>query len=178
MKRKGNSLNALNCFCITRATHCIQPVCYPNQWRIYIVKFWMRAPPRGPNSFNFMQFLGKFGKIVCWRPPWRVGAPSSGKSWIRHCQPYIRALSIGSFKTLLLGSLSIVSVPLSSGESRIFLAGGPTHKSGCTNLLFCKFFAENCMKMKEIGPQGGGGARVHAPSLDPSVLSVVDLHTN
>ena len=35
--------------------------------------------PRGPNSFNFMQFLGNFGKIVCWRP-WRVGAPSSGKS--------------------------------------------------------------------------------------------------
>ena len=26
-------------------------------------------PPVGPNSFNFMQFLGKFGKIVCWRPP-------------------------------------------------------------------------------------------------------------
>ena len=25
--------------------------------------------PRGPNSFNFTQFLGKFGKIVCWRPP-------------------------------------------------------------------------------------------------------------
>ena len=22
-----------------------------------------------PNSFNFMQFLGKFGKIVCWRLP-------------------------------------------------------------------------------------------------------------
>ena len=32
-----------------------------------------RAPPGGPNSFNFMQFLGNFGKIVCWRPPgsWR-----------------------------------------------------------------------------------------------------------
>ena len=26
-----------------------------------------RALPRGPNSFNFMQFLRKFGKIVCWR---------------------------------------------------------------------------------------------------------------
>ena len=37
----------------------------------------------GPNSFNFMQFLGKFGKIICWRPSWGVGAPSSGKSWIR-----------------------------------------------------------------------------------------------
>ena len=55
---------------------------------------------------------------------------------------------------------------------------GANSQSGCANLLFCKFFAENCMKMKEIGPQGGGGARVHAPSLDPSVLSVVDLHTN
>ena len=34
---------------------------------------WTRAPPGGPNSFNFMQFLGKYGKIVCWRPPgsWR-----------------------------------------------------------------------------------------------------------
>ena len=43
------------------------------QWRIYIVKFWLRAPPGGPNSFNFMQFLGNFGEIVCWRPPgsWR-----------------------------------------------------------------------------------------------------------
>ena len=45
----------------------------------------MHAPPQGPNSYNFMQFLGKFGKIVGWRPPWRVGAPSSGKSWIPHC---------------------------------------------------------------------------------------------
>ena len=26
-------------------------------------------------NFNFMQFLGKFGKIVCWCPPRRVGSP-------------------------------------------------------------------------------------------------------
>ena len=39
----------------------------PFQLRIYIVKFW-RPPPRGPNSLNFMQFLGKLGKIICWRP--------------------------------------------------------------------------------------------------------------
>ena len=25
-------------------------------------------PPGGPNSFNFMQFWGKYGKIVCWCP--------------------------------------------------------------------------------------------------------------
>ena len=24
-----------------------------------------RAPPQLPNSFNFMQFLGNFGKIIC-----------------------------------------------------------------------------------------------------------------
>ena len=30
---------------------------------------------RGPNSFNFMQFLGKYGKIVCWHPPGRLVPP-------------------------------------------------------------------------------------------------------
>ena len=36
---------------------------------------------------DFMQFWGKFGKIVCWRPlPRGVGAPPPlGKSWIRRC---------------------------------------------------------------------------------------------
>ena len=37
-----------------------------------------RAPPGGPNSFNFMQFLGKFGKIVCWRPPGELAPPPWG----------------------------------------------------------------------------------------------------
>ena len=40
------------------------------------------APPGCPNSFDFMHFLEKFGKIVCLRPPWGVGA-SLGKYWIR-----------------------------------------------------------------------------------------------
>ena len=26
------------------------------------------SPPSDPNSFNFMQFWEKFGKILCWRP--------------------------------------------------------------------------------------------------------------
>ena len=42
-----------------------------------------RAPPTAQNFLNFMQFFTKFGKIICWRPPWRVGAPSYGVSWIR-----------------------------------------------------------------------------------------------
>ena len=37
-----------------------------------------RTPPGGPNSFNFMQFLGKFGKIVRWRPPGEMASPPRG----------------------------------------------------------------------------------------------------
>ena len=48
-------------------------------WRIYTVKFWMRPPPHGgPNSFNFMQFLGKFGKIIYRHPPGELVPPPRG----------------------------------------------------------------------------------------------------
>ena len=59
-----------------------------------------------------------------------------------------------------------------SGGSRIFPRGGgaPTPKLE----LFCKFFAENCMKMKEFGSRGGGGAFLAAP-LDPSMHPEVDF---
>ena len=59
-----------------------------------IVSGWSKGDERGahspwgPNSFNFMQFFGKFGKIVCWCAPWRARAPTSGKSWIRHWLSY------------------------------------------------------------------------------------------
>ena len=73
---KGYSVNLCTPLMQWRSQDLSEVGC-PPQWRIYIVKFWTRAPPGGPNSFNFMQFLGKFGKIAC--------SPSSGKSWIRHC---------------------------------------------------------------------------------------------
>ena len=41
-----------------------------------------------------------------------------------------------------------------SGGSRIFLGSAIYHQSGCANLIVYKFFAENSMKMKELGPQG------------------------
>ena len=40
--------------------------------------------------------------------------------------------------------------------------GAPTPKSA----IIFQFFAENCMKMKEFGPPGGG-ARPWRPPLDP-----------
>ena len=35
-------------------------------------------PSRGPNSFNFIQFLGTLGKIVCWRPYEGLAPPPRG----------------------------------------------------------------------------------------------------
>ena len=41
--------------------------------------------------------------------------------------------------------------------------GAPIPKLG----LFCNFFAENCMKMKEFGPQGGARPRRQPPLNSP-----------
>ena len=45
-----------------------------------------------------------------------------------------------------------------SGGSRISQTGGANPQGGGANLLFCPIFPKNCMKMKEFGPRGGGGA--------------------
>ena len=44
----------------------IWPFKAKEQWRMFRER---QGRLRSPNSFNFMQFLGKFGKIVRWRPP-------------------------------------------------------------------------------------------------------------
>ena len=51
-------------------------------WRIQGGVPGTRTPPGGPNSFIFMQFWVKIGKIIAILG---VGAPPWGKSWIRHC---------------------------------------------------------------------------------------------
>ena len=50
-----------------------------------------------------------------------------------------------------------------SGGSRIFLRGGTNSKNAGAYLLFCKFLAGNCMKMKEFKPRG----RIPVAFLDP-----------
>ena len=45
--------------------------------------------------------------------------------------------------------------------------GAPTPKSA----IIFQFFAENCMKMKEFGPPGGGRASL-APPLDPPMINI------
>ena len=49
--------------------------------------------------------------------------------------------------------------------------GAPTPKSA----IIFQFFAENCMKMKEFGPPGGG-ARPWRPPLDPPMITVMTKH--
>ena len=52
-----------------------------------------------------------------------------------------------------LNSLLKITIMISGG-SRIFLRECTNSQSGCANLLFCNFFAENCMRMKEFGTGG------------------------
>ena len=56
-----------------------------------------------------------------------------------------------------------------SGGSR-FPQGGANSQSVCANLLFCKFFAKHCMKMKEFGPGGRGAHVPGAPWIRQCVL--------
>ena len=71
-------------------------------------------PPGHPNSFDFMQFSGKFGKIVCWCSPWGVGdpPPPPGKSWIRRGVGVIFHRQKASFKWILKGRLNGKGVEL------------------------------------------------------------------
>ena len=61
------------------------------------------------------------------------------------------------------------STELLSGGSKISHRGGPISE-GCANFLFSKLFAENGMKIIEIGLKGTLGTR--AP-LDPSLYILV-----
>ena len=73
----------------------------------------MRAPPLAKNFFIFMQFLGKIGQIIGWCPPLGISAPSSGKSWIRHCNNLI-------FHVILQCSIDFHSYTCSKGVSIVF----------------------------------------------------------
>ena len=55
--------------------------CYLLKWYLSVADLMgcEGRPPGGPYSFKSMQFLGKFGKIVCWRsPPGELAPPPWG----------------------------------------------------------------------------------------------------
>ena len=56
--------------------------------------------------------------------------------------------------------VTLVKVLCPVAESGFYRWGGcASPLDGSANILFCQSFPENCMKMKEFGP-GGGGSRV------------------
>ena len=95
--RPGSSTDALDkakiYVRINLVGNCSGNINIRNQWRIYIEKFWTRAtsPPPSPGS-KLCQFHAIFGgnivKLYVSNPLYRVGAPTSGISWIRHWKLY------------------------------------------------------------------------------------------
>ena len=67
---------------------------------------WHASLPMAQNFLNFMQFFAKFGKIICWHPPWRFGAPSYRESWI--C-PWWMSTCTGATKFMLAGAFWIIT---------------------------------------------------------------------
>ena len=52
---------------------------HTRQWRIYIVKFWMRAPPWGSKFFQFHAVFGKIWQNRVWVPPLGSWCPLLGE---------------------------------------------------------------------------------------------------
>ena len=78
----------------SRACWEIRSMCrrYASYWNAFFLGRRGHAPPPpgGPNSFNFMQSLGKFDKFVCWRPPppGELAPPprgNPGSATVSHC---------------------------------------------------------------------------------------------
>ena len=91
-------------------------------------------------SCSFWENLAK--SYVGVPPPRRVGAPSSGKSWIRHWNPQ----------------------KLVNGGSRI-------SQRRVTPTCYLAKFTKNCMKMKKSGPREGGmGTRPKFVCVDPPLV--------
>ena len=49
-----------------------------SKFRCFAYLFWLRNHVTDQNFLNFMQFLGKSGKFVCWRPPQGLAPPPTG----------------------------------------------------------------------------------------------------
>ena len=84
-------------------------------------------------------------------PPWRVGAPSYGESWIRACRSSLVS-HICSFAKNIHRFLNRFAVFECGGVGNMEQGWGQRKQKG-------NIGDENCMKMKEFGPRGA-----HVPS--------------
>ena len=118
-----------------------------------------RAPPLAQNFFIFMQVSEQISQIIGWCPlgnPGSATADTSRRFPVAAFATFITDPLLRSIITAMIGS-SVQRSNITSGGPRICLGGGGTLiPNGSPNLLFGKFFPENCMKMKTFWPMGGG----------------------
>ena len=150
-----------------------------NQWRI-----WGR--PHGQKYSGFYAvFLENFAKSFVGATLVEGWPPSFyGESWIRLCLPDKHWVDCVNFFQMipsfplenvivqiwkkLHSNCIVMKISIFSGRSRIFQTD--RQPLSLVQNLFGKFFAENCMKMKEIGRKGG---RPCLAPLDPPMTSQV-----
>ena len=109
-----------------------------------------------------MQFLGKFGKIVCWRPPWRVGVPIWGDPGSAAGQD-----SVSSLATFFYCVRVIMHMYKTSGGSTIFPIGVSQLPKV---LLFFNFFRRKLHENEKIWTPRGASL---APPLDLPIYSTI-----
>ena len=109
-----------------------------------------------------MQFLGNFGKIIWWRPPRGVGAPSLGKSWIRHWfhHVWVGTRSFTRKVRMLESKWNYIHVSVSEWfcGSRCFLHGYFEIKKGIE--FTCHFFS-NTVQYKSCNYLAGDKEDIH-----------------
>ena len=91
------------------------------------------TPPWGSNSFNFMQFFGKIGKIICWHLPGDLAPPPRGNpgsatadnfSLIDHMTTYLKWLALNPVTKTNPRDTSVLSFKLTysrGGQSNLSL---------------------------------------------------------
>ena len=137
------------------------------QWRIYIVKFWTSPGVQILLiSCSFWEILAKSYVDA----PWRVGTPTSWKSWIRHWVVDLLSWnhSTNSFKISVMVPLYILlfnfpwMINKSSGVSRIFLRRGRQLPRGAPTYDFAKI-SQKLHEFERIWTRGGGVRPLRPP---------------
>ena len=148
-------------------------------------------PPTVQNFLNFMQFIGKFGKIVCWYPPRGLAPPPTilrildpplvnlrceynlmHKEWTRNLssmfemeKKYVFIFEIERFSDFgeVWNTKFLRNVDM-------FMWTPGFSRGGCTNSQKCYYIAyflpKTAWKWKNLGPQGaacipGGPPWIH-----------------
>ena len=129
---------------LPRVAHQRRTQDFHDQWRIY------GAGVR--NSFNFMQFLGTFGKFVCWRPleGWRphLGEILDPQLLMEDANPYVWV------KNLLLGKIFVEScMKMKENGWRVSFGSANAHNPAS----LVPFTTHTYQSSVEAGGGGGGG---------------------